>query len=348
MRFKLKKINIVCFRGYFGQSLPTPQSLDVDILAQHFSTYGYETAICDLEVLANEGIEADSYYLFGSHQNPDIKAYYNDVVSCLFAESNRCIPAMQYILAHENKGVQSLLNERFKLGMPKQIYKLVHASDPFTYNNRVHKLISGSGSSGVFLPATEQEYFSKIRAGIKENISLIELIFNLKLWIKHLISKITEQKYLAFSSYYRKFLRIVIQDKLDSVGYDYKVLVFGEKCFVLKRNVRPNDFRSSGSGLFEFVEVPPSLLDFALAFKKKLVVPYVSLDIMDIAGKSGEYACIEFQCVHFGPYTKYNAPFGYEWNDGWTKIANTKSMEEIMAQATVMHINNENHENAHV
>lgn len=339
MRFKLKKINIVCFRGYFGQSLPTPQSLDVDMLAQQFAKYGYKTAICDLETLATEGVEADSYYLFGSHQNPDIKAYYDDVASCLFAESNRCIPAMPYILAHENKGVQSLLNEKLKLGMPKQIYKLVHASEPFAYKNRVHKLVSGSGSSGVFLPATEQDYYSKIRAGIKYNTSLTELIFNLKLWVKNLISKISEQEYLAFQGYYRKFLKIVIQDKLDSVGYDYKVLVFGKQCFVLKRNVRPNDFRSSGSGLFEFVDVPPSLLDFALTFKEKLAVPYVSLDIMDIAGQPGEYACIEFQCVHFGPYTKYNAPFGYEWSDGWKKIANTKSMEELMVHATVMHIN---------
>lgn len=338
MRFKLKKINIVCFRGYFGQSLPTPQSLDVNILIQAFAKYSYEAAICDLETLANDGIEVDSYYLLGSHQNPDIKAYYDDVVSCLFAESNICIPAMPYILAHENKGVQSLLNEKLKLGMPKQIYKLVHSSEPFDYKNRVHKLVSGSGSSGVFLPATEQDYYSKIRDGIKYNTSLSEFIFNSKLLVKKLINKITKKEYLSFRGYYRKFLRIVIQDKLDSVGYDYKVLVFGKQCFVLKRNVRPNDFRSSGSGLFEFVEVSPSLLDFALAFKEKLAVPYVSLDIMDISEQPGEYACIEFQCVHFGPYTKYNAPFGYEWNNGWRKIANTKSMEELMADSTIMHI----------
>lgn len=330
----MKKINIVCFRGYFGQSLPTPQSLDVDMLAQQFAKYGYKTAICDLETLATEGVEADSYYLIGSHQNPDIKAYYDDVASCLFAESNRCIPAVPYILAHENKGVQSLLNEKLNLGMPKQIYRLVNAEDKFVNKGFVHKLVSGSGSSGVFLPNDQGEFLGKVRAGVMASSTFPELMLMLKFWVKKLINKYDEQAY----SYYRKYLRIVMQEKLDSVGYDYKVLVFGKQCFVLKRNVRPNDFRSSGSGLFEFVEVSPSLLDFALAFKEKLAVPYVSLDIMDISEQPGEYACIEFQCAHFGPYTKYNAPFGYEWNNGWKKIANTKTMEELMVNSTVMHI----------
>lgn len=334
MRFKLKKINIVCFRGYFGQSLPTPQSLDVNILIQAFAKYGYKAVICDLETLANDGIEADSYYLLGSHQNPDIKAYYDDVVSCLFAESNICIPAMSYILAHENKGVQALLNQKLNLGMPKQIYRLVNAEDKFVNKGLVHKLVSGSGSSGVFLPNNQGEFLGKVRAGVMASSTFPELMLMLKFWVKKLINKYDEQAY----SYYRKYLRIVMQEKLDSVGYDYKVLVFGKQCFVLKRNVRPNDFRSSGSGLFEFVEVSPSLLDFALAFKEKLAVPYVSLDIMDISEQPGEYACIEFQCAHFGPYTKYNAPFGYEWNNGWEKIANTKSMEELMVDSTVMHI----------
>lgn len=331
----MKKINIVCFRGYFGQSLPTPQSLDVDILAQQFARYGYKAVICDLEALANEGVEADSYYLFGSHQNPDVKAYYDDVVSCLFSESKNCIPAMPYILAHENKGVQSLLNERLKLGMPKQIYKVVHTEEDFVNKGYVYKLVSGSGSSGVFMPRDQNDYLGKIIAGVKDSLTFPELVLILKRCVKKLINRYDQQAY----SYYRKYLRIVMQEKLDSVGYDYKVLVFGKACFVLKRNVRPNDFRSSGSGLFEFVEVPSSLLDFALKFKEKLAVPYVSLDIMDISGQPGEYACIEFQCVHFGPYTKYNAPFGYEWNDGWQKIINTKLMEELMAHATVMYIN---------
>lgn len=334
MRFKLKKINIVCFRGYFGQSLPTPLSLDVNMMAKEFAKCGYRTAICDLETVANEEVEAESYYLFGSHQNPDVKAYYDDVVSCLFAESNCCIPAMSYILAHENKGVQSLLNEKLKLGMPKQIYRLVNAEDEFVNKGLVHKLVSGSGSSGVFLPHNQGEFLGKVKSGVMAGSTFPELMLILKNGVKKLINKHDEKAY----SYYRKYLRIVMQEKLDSVGYDYKVLVFGKQCFVLKRNVRPNDFRSSGSGLFEFVEVSPSLLDFALAFKEKLAVPYVSLDIMDIADHSGEYACIEFQCVHFGPYTKYNAPFGYEWNNGWKKIANTKSMEELMVHSTVMHI----------
>ncbi|WP_216603807.1 hypothetical protein, partial [Vibrio kanaloae] len=120
---------------------------------------------------------------------------------------------------------------------------------------------------------------------------------------------------------------IITQKKIDGVGYDYKALVFFDKVYVLKRNVRKNDFRSSGSGDFEFVEVEPNILNFADKFRRKLKTPYVSMDIMK--DTFGVLHCIEFQAVHFGPYTQINAPHYYMSVGGeWEIIRDEKKSLE--------------------
>ncbi len=331
----MRKLKIVLFKGYFGQSLPTPKSINTEDIKNHLEQENFDVSFCEVEDLQNEDIDPNTYYLFGSHQNPDVKKYYDDVVSILFPDSRNCIPIAKYILAHENKGVQTLLNESLELGMPNQSYKVVNSPQKMNDYGRVHKLVSGSGSSGVFLPLRVKELFRKFWTNLLLSLTISELVSYTKLKIKNVLGFVDKDTF----EYYSKYLRIVTQDTLKSVGYDYKVLVFGKTCFVLKRNVRPNDFRSSGSGRFEFIEADESLLQFALDFKEKLSVPYVSLDIMNIVGSPGKYACIEFQCTHFGPYTKNHAPFGYEFIDKWSKIPNSKSLEEIMAKSIVMYIN---------
>jgi glutathione synthase/RimK-type ligase-like ATP-grasp enzyme len=94
--------------------------------------------------------------------------------------------------------------------------------------------------------------------------------------------------------------RLVLQEFMPGLSHDWKILVFGDYCFCLKRFVRDGDFRASGSGNFNFDETPDhSLLDYAHNVVKKLDSPWASLDI---AEQNEGYGLIEFQCVHFGLY----------------------------------------------
>lgn len=323
----VRKMNfyIVCYNNYFGQSLPTERSLDTDKLKFFLESYGHQVTKIDIYEVANHPVVDDGFYIIGSHQNSEIKRYYDDIVSIKFTNRGSCIPEAKFVLAHENKGIQAILNKDLDLGMPVQTYFMVNGCEREIKKNTVYKSIGGSGSSGVFIPDGINHYKKIIKKHIMLSLSIRDLVFYTKCFIKKIIGDFNHQAF----EYNRKYLRIVTQDKLKTCGYDYKVLVFGEYCFVLKRYVRKNDFRSSGSGNFEFVEAPKKLLDYCLRFREKMGVPYVSLDIME---DEGNYSCIEFQCVHFGPYTKYNADYGYLHECGnWRKVPNNKDMEELMA-----------------
>src|SRR5690606_36646491 len=123
----------------------------------------------------------------------------------------------------------------------------------------------------------------------------------------------------------------VEQDFISNLACDYKVLVFGDRYFVLKRNVRKSDFRASGSGDFEFVDPPVDVLDFAKAITDTLKNPYLSLDIAQ-----SDQGChlIGFQATNFGPYTLLNAPYRYINNGkNWLKEDNCKDLEANYAYA---------------
>lgn len=141
--------------------------------------------------------------------------------------------------------------------------------------------------------------------------------------------------YRAKSDHRRKF---IIQNFVPGLEGDYKVLVFGEKYYVLHRKNRENDFRASGSGRFSFErELPPGLLDYAAKAFECFDVPFISLDI---ARGSEEFFLMEFQFVHFGAYTLEKSPFHFVERDGhWQLMEGPSTLEEEFARAVCTYIN---------
>lgn len=104
------------------------------------------------------------------------------------------------------------------------------------------------------------------------------------------------------------------QNFVPSLEYDFKILVFYDRVYALKRNVRDGDFRASGSGKFEIVsQCPDEVLSKALEVREKLDAPYISVDI----AYDGRVAyVIEFQSPHFGPYTFLSANVYFKRTNG--------------------------------
>ena len=74
-------------------------------------------------------------------------------------------------------------------------------------------------------------------------INKIDLIKSLaRLFIKPKFTKITGKE----SGY------VYFQEFIPDNSYDVRVIVIGDKAFAIKRTVRTNDFRASGSGIIEF------------------------------------------------------------------------------------------------
>ena len=100
------------------------------------------------------------------------------------------------------------------------------------------------------------------------------------------------------------------------------------------RHNRKNDFRASGSGLFEYNEnLPEGLLDFAELVFNSFKTPYLSLDV----GFDGhEFSLIEFQYLNFGNYTIEKSPFYFvRESEGWIKIQEESNLEKEFVRSFI-------------
>lgn len=311
-------IAIVTIDGFFGQSIPTEKSLDIIALKEGLESNGFLVCILDIEELANSrnwNKPRNTVFLLGSHQNPEIKQYLNDVVTVAALSCKaRFLPRPELLIAHENKGVQSLLGRMIDLQLPEQEYRLTPKTPE---RPSVIKHISGAGSQMVFIADKNQSYKGKL---LKTGLSLLtvrDMMFYLKTPLKLMMRwKHFTKDYIKYNA---RYFRHVSQTLLPSPGFDFKVLVFYDRVYVLQRGQRPGDFRASGSGQFSFTRPNIDLIEFALAFRQRLNTPYVSLDLIQ---KNDHIDCIEFQCAHFGPYTQMHANHYY-------KVQNSRLIEEF-------------------
>ena len=144
--------------------------------------------------------------------------------------------------------------------------------------------------------------------------------------------------YIKESQYRKKF---IIQNFVPNLTYDWKVLIFDNKYYVLKRSTRKNDFRSSGSGIRQYDERPPSLLlDFAEKIINAFNVPNISIDI---AFDGNIFYMFEVQFVYFGSFTiDFSQNYFQRIDNNWI-LKNSKSvLEEEYAKSIVSFIKKNN------
>ena len=122
----------------------------------------------------------------------------------------------------------------------------------------------------------------------------------------------------------RKF---TIQPFVPNLLGDYKILVYGDKYFVVFRENRSNDFRASGSGKLSFPKnVPQEVLSFAKQIFENFKVPFISIDV-------GHYRkmcyLLEFQFVLFGQYATEKSPWHFLWSEGtWNHVEKVCMVED--------------------
>lgn len=327
MNSKVTQLNIfiVTIDGFFGQSIPTEKSLNTATIKEGLEAAGFTVQLLDIERLANQhewGNLDNSVFLVGSHQNPEIKKYLDDIIATAsICRKVNFIPRPELLLAHENKGIQCLLGRMLTLNLPHQDYRITEQD---LNQPNVIKHVSGAGSQKVFIAKENQSYNNEL---IKTGLSLMtvrDLLFYMKTPIKQLMRwKHFTNDYIKYN---KRYFRHVRQKLLPSPGFDFKVLVFFDRVYVLQRGQRAGDFRASGSGEFTFIKPNHALVQFALTFREKLDTPYVSLDLIQ---NKNNIDCIEFQCAHFGPYTQINAKKHYTIADNQLiEEANTLSIEQ--------------------
>lgn len=309
-----------------------------------------EVEIAELYKVANDlsVLEEGSFLFFSSSYDNSYRKYICDVVRYIsqVRPDIGLIPNYDMLLAHENKGYQELMKKILAIEEPSGDYfgdlsdfdPSIHSRFPY-----VVKLLEGAMSSNVFLVESYKDLERKLKARRNKNLR-----YDLKRLLKNYV---INRKYRVdadgfsrrnYDEFFQTRTPFIIQDYVKELTHDYKVLVFGDKYYPLKRYVRDNDFRASGSG--KFVYEPPSfaVLDYCRKIYDLLNVPFVSLDI---AERQGNCYLIEFQGIGFGPVTLENSEgyyckCGSKDEKGWRFVREEADLERSYAEAIFAYVVN--------
>ena len=263
------------------------------------------------------------------------KSFIEDIIYALNLTHHTCIPHFKFLRAHNNKVQMELLRGLFKFPDVNLFASQFVATEKeinsaeFQFP-QVIKGPTGALSKNVFKVNSLQE-LKKSFNNIASRLSIYQLIREKIRQIKHGKNYRHEETRIG---------KIVCQNFLHNISYDWKVLVFYDQIFVLKRENRRNDFRASGSGLFSFVkDVPREILDFSLKTRNRLHIPHISLDIAIFEGRP---VIFEFQALYFGTKTLENSTFHfYKEDDNWHVREDRADLEEIYVSSIFKFITQE-------
>lgn len=324
----MRTIYAICdYKNHFGTkytAVPYRSGMNKNLLNKYFSEKGFriefiQTGNFDF---SKQTINRQIFIYTSSEDKRGLyKSFLNDLILALELSGGIVIPRHMYMHAHENKVFFELLRQLSKnnelnfikskcFGTFEEMEKFGKFDFPV-----VLKSPMGSKSRGVFL-ANNQEELNKT---VKKISNSKFFYHDLKDFVRALIHK----NYIKESFYRNKFL---IQSFIPNLNNDWKVLVYGDKYYCLKRRNRKNDFRASGGGLLSYEEsIPEGMLDFAKKIKEYFNIPQISLDV---AFDGTTFYLIEAQFVYFGTYTLEYSSFYFQQKEGRWKIVREKSILE--------------------
>lgn len=300
-------MKIYCLKDYKGNFLSKYDSeiyrsgMDKAALKENFLELGVEIEFLFFSEVQNfdPSFWIDKYVIYTSSEDDKLlyKNYIEDIIYYLKLNGARIIPDFQYLKANNNKVLMELL---LKSQVPntRQVLKnkvfgcyeeVLSQVENIEYPV-VYKKAAGAMSKGVGIASNQAE--------LTGNLKQIAQSKSFPLDVKDRVREIKHKGYQLESKYRNKF---ILQDFIPGLDGDFKVLIFANKYYVLKRGLKQDDFRASGSGIRVFQrELPDGLLKFAVNIFEKFDLPIISLDI---AFNGVDFFLIEFQAIHFGTFT---------------------------------------------
>lgn len=300
------------------------ESLDIFFIKRELEDLNYDVTITNYYNILNNYDDRDiknKVFFYASSQYLNYSDYILDCLSYIKQCSGKIVPDINLFLAHENKVFQELEKKRMKISSPKSLIigtleEGIALSRDLKYPF-VAKTSFGFSSKGVSKINNRKETIKFLKRnmirydGNSINYKLIHFLRKLKFR----------------NAYPVKTGKIIFQEMIEDLNSDWKVLIFYDRVFTLKRYTKKGDFKASGSGLFDFDAEPSKLLlDFAISVRELLETPFASLDI---AIKDEKPYLIEYQALHFGLITAMDNKFYYTLRDQeWSKKSNDFLVED--------------------
>jgi glutathione synthase/RimK-type ligase-like ATP-grasp enzyme len=298
------------YQKYFGSKInavPYNSGMDKKLLSDCFTRFNSELEFIPIAEVANYDAlfwkKKRVIYTSSEDTGLHYKSFIEDIIYYLELIGSEVIPSYKYLRANNNKVFMELLRKvllsKQAQSISSQMFGCFEEMENYMHPVNfplVFKKAEGAMSKGVGLANSKIELETRVK-----EISRTRQYFR-ELW--EIGRRLKYRGYKPQSRYRKKF---IIQNFISGLSCDYKVLVFGKKYYVLKREAKKGDFRASGSGIRIFVkDIPQGLLEYAYLCVNTLNVPNVSLDIA-FNGKS--FYLIEFQCLYFGSYTLTSSTF---------------------------------------
>lgn len=315
------------YRDHFYSSTKSRgASMDVDKVTRGLRGLGHEVIVKNFAELdfATENY-AGVHVIYQSAEDPSLfyKDYIEDVLLGLVMQGAVLIPDFLKFRAHHNKVFMEILRDLTpvlpRTGLSSKCFgTLEDYSRYFKDPGRTSVLKSGEGSKSrrVKLATNRSE-----RDAAARSLSGTPTLINAYWYLKNLWDR---KGFERISNHRKKF---IVQPYVANLTGDYKIVIYGEKYFVVRRENRPNDFRASGSGRLSFPdEVDERLLDFARTTKESFDAPFMSIDVSFDGDKCH---LLEFQFISFGQYAVNESPWNFRYADtGWRKVEEKTSAED--------------------
>ena len=322
-------MKILIVTDYLGRifskwsAVPYRSGYDWSLLMKELGKRDVVADTCMYSELNSKALDCYERIFLTSQEDEGLvyKSYIEDWARWLTKQGHQIYPTYEYLCAHHNKVAMKLLYSEQKFWCFSTEQELLRIGNELTEYPYVLKLASGASSTGV----TKVDCFRDIVECVRKNQT-----FSFRYAMRDWVRSLRHRGYIRESLSRSKF---IIEPFIPNLNSDFKILVFGNKFFVLERFPKKGDFRASGSGLLEYNEnVPDAVLRKALELKIRFDVPFMA---MDIGFSEGQAYLIEYQFVNFGTHTVDTAPFYFiAEGEGFKRIrCSNVRVEALFAEA---------------
>ncbi|MDZ4121900.1 MAG: hypothetical protein U1C33_05730, partial [Candidatus Cloacimonadaceae bacterium] len=243
----MKNIIALCdYQNRFGSKYfdyPYRSGMDKDHLVKQFRKYDWNLTYVNPASLTRESHPHDVPVIYTAQEDSGYryKSFIEDIVFGLELSGYMTLPSYKYLRANNNKIFMEILRE---LLLPE---KYQNSSKYFGCLEELQseiviiefpcviKTAEGAGSRGVYLAKNRAEIFT-IAKKVSRSMSLYHEMWD---WGR----RFCHNGYRRESTHRNKF---IVQNYIPGLINDWKVLVFFDKYYVLRRENRPRDFRASG------------------------------------------------------------------------------------------------------
>ena len=249
----------------------------------------YKIVDCYRSDIINQLDDCDALMWHINHQNSKDVLFAKQLMYSVQAAGKKVFPDYHTVWHFDDKVGQKYLLEA--IGAPLvPTWVMYNKKDALGWAEKnsfpkVFKLRGGAGSANVRLAKTKSEAVQLIEKAFRRGFSQYDSLGNLKERIrkyqlgktdifdvvKGFVRIIYPTKYTMVAGRERGY--VYFQEFIPENNYDIRVIVIGDKAFAIKRMVRDDDFRASGSGNIHYekenFEDTTIKLSFCLSFKLK-------------------------------------------------------------------------------